>query len=163
MTYPIAWRYCENEDNSLSRNCVSASYSYAGTCRHEQTQCALAATLVPRVNQTNRDNHSLRAFSVAGHRGLASPISERPVFPLVVGGSNVEVTRTANMRTVVLVSTAIYFVLSFFCALRRKLHLPWILVYSERKRIRGIKVACKSWWFVVKSFRLMEKRPINKN
>lgn len=84
-------------------------------------RCALAATLVPRVNQANRDNHSLRAFSVAEYRGLASPISAWPVFPLVVG--NVEVTRTANTRMVVLVSTAIYFVLSFFCAPRRKLHL----------------------------------------
>lgn len=140
----VAWRHCENEDNSLSRNCVSTFLFVRGhVSSRANRQCALAATLVPRVNQANRDNHSLRAFSVAGHRGLASPISARPVFPLVAG--NMEVTRTANMRTVVLVSTAIYFVLSFFCAPRRKLHLLFRREFSScipyGRRAGGIKVA----------------------
>jgi len=84
---------CENEDNSSQlRKCVLFVRGHVSS--RANRRCALTATLVPRVNQTNRDNHSLRAFSVAGYRGLTSPISVQSVFPLVAG--NVEVTRTAN-------------------------------------------------------------------
>ena len=108
------------------RKCVLFVHGHVSS--RANRQCALAATLVPRVNQANRDNHSLRTFSVAGYRGLASPISAWSVFPLVAG--NVEITRTANTRTVVLVNTAIYFVFSFFCAPRRKLHLLFHCEFS---------------------------------
>lgn len=58
--------------------------------RRTNKRCTLAATLGPRVNQANQDNHSLRAFSVAKDRGVL--VARLDVV-------KVEITRAANTRT----------------------------------------------------------------
>jgi len=55
-------------------------------------QTLLPLPWLPRVNQTNRDNHSLRAFS---ERAPRSSVADRgAVLRLATG--NVQVTRNAN-------------------------------------------------------------------